>query len=478
MPEKILMIEDDEFFSAIVSKHLLHHNNFHCDIASSVEQAAALLKDGRQYFAAIVDLELPGSEIGAGLTLTSQCQIPSIIFTGNDNPDIYQQFISSTLLDFVNKTGAGSIRYVSSLLERVYRNQFMKVLVVDDSPSARQSLCALLQNSAFQVASAGNGKECLAALTAKPDIVILDQYLPDIMGYDLCAEVKRLNENPHCQIIGVSSKKDRKLSALFLKNSGNDFIHRPFDPEEFCKRINQRAELIDHIRELERLSEEKNQFLAMAVHDLRNPLNAIQQASKRISKFCADNERVQAPLEMIYSSTKGMQHLVDDLLDISTIETGKFELEKIPLNLADISQQSLTNFQERARDKNITISSRVPDSIMVEVDPGRISQVIDNLLSNAIKYSPHDREITLALEKNHHHVRLSIEDQGPGIDHDDLEHLFVPFKRLGHATTGGESSHGLGLSICYKIIAAHNGKIRYQDATLGGSCFYFELPLN
>jgi signal transduction histidine kinase len=339
------------------------------------------------------------------------------------------------------------------------------------------SLGALLKNNGFTVITASSGAECIEQLSHEPDLVILDQFLPDIMGYELSEKVKKNNKNPHCQIIGVSSKKDRKLSSQFLKNFGNDFMYRPFDPEEFTNRVNQRAELIDHIRELERLSDEKNKFLAMVVHDLRNPLGAIQMAGNRIAKISSEPDKLEQPLSMISNSAQGMQGLISDLLDISAIESGTFELEKLALNMSEIIQESVANFSHKAELKNIIINASLPNSAMVEVDDKRIRQVVDNLLSNAIKYSPHETTVSVSLEKVGHKIVFSIEDQGPGIKKEHVSQLFLAFKRLGHATTGGESSHGLGLSICQKIVEAHHGRIKYKDSASGGSCFYVELPI-
>jgi len=112
----------------------------------------------------------------------------------------------------------------------------------------------------------------------------------------------------------------------------------------------------------------------------------------------------------------------------------------------------------------------------VEFDPTRITQVIDNLLSNAIKYSPENFQISVSIDKESDYLRVNVLDQGPGINKGDVEKLFKAFNRLGHRTTGGESSHGLGLSICLRIVEAHMGNIGYKDAPDCGSHFYFELP--
>ena len=171
-----------------------------------------------------------------------------------------------------------------------------------------------------------------------------------------------------------------------------------------------------------------------------------------------------------------MQHLLNDLLDISAIESGKIKLQKIPLNMSDICRERMENFKHKADDKNIEFVDELPDSAMVEVDHTRISQVIDNLLSNAIKYSPENVQITMSIDKEADVLRVNVIDQGPGIKHSDVEKLFKAFNRLGHRTTGGESSHGLGLSICLRIVEAHMGTIHYKNAPNRGSHFYFELP--
>lgn len=145
-----------------------------------------------------------------------------------------------------------------------------------------------------------------------------------------------------------------------MKNGGDDFLLRPFNPEEFARRINHRADYVDQIRELKNISEEKNKFLGMAAHDLRNPLSVIQHATSRISKGTLSEDKIQSMLDMINKSTSSMQQLLNDLLDISAIESGKIELHKIPLNLSDIARERVLFFQSKANQKHIELIENIP----------------------------------------------------------------------------------------------------------------------
>lgn len=475
--QKALIIEDALSLSSAIASELEHHYEISCDIAASLEEAKALLNDhSEDYFIASVDLQLPDCKTGEAVDLVNQHKVPAIIFTGQQEPSIRERFKTHDLVDYVFKTGAHSISYICWLIQRVQLNKSITVLVVDDSQAVTASLKKLLGNQGFKVISAEDVAHCRIAMKQTPDIVVLDQYLPDGLGHELCQEIRTQHDSPTLQIIGVTSKTDEDTAAFFLKNGADDFLASPFNPEEFTNRINHRASYIDQIRELHRVSEEKNHFLGMAAHDLRNPLGVIQQASTRLFNGGLSEERLKSLKDMMQKSISSMQLLLDDLLDISAMEKGKLELRLFTVNVAELISERVSFFTPKANEKNIELQPSLPDSIMMELDPTRITQVIDNLLSNAIKYSPKNTKVRIIAEKEASLIRLNIMDEGPGIKDEDTPELFKAFKRLGHKTTGGESSHGLGLSICLKIIKAHNGTIAYKKASHSGSHFYFELP--
>lgn len=477
MRDKVLIIEDAMSLSGAIKQQLLDQYRIESDIAATIEQATQLLTDkGEDYFIATVDLQLPDCDTGAAISLVNQHNIPGIVFTGQYDVSIRETFNTHDLVDYVFKAGPSSIYYVCWLIRRTLLNHQQTILVVDDSRSAMATISRLLANQGFNILQATTGEECMMEMEKKPDLIILDQFLPDATGHELCRKIRNQYPDPTLQIIGVSSKGDKDTAAFFLKNGGNDFLLRPFNPEEFCNRVNHRADYIDQIRELKYISNEKNNFLGMAAHDLRNPLSIIQQASKHLQRVDLTEEKKKSLTEMIQKSANSMQQLLNDLLDISAIENSNLKMHKLTINLSEIVKERIEYFTPKALAKNIDIEANLPSSTMVEVDPTRITQVIDNLISNAVKYSPEHFQINISIDKQSDSVRVNIYDQGPGIKKEDVPKLFKAFNRLGHHTTGGETSHGLGLSICLRIIQAHNGKIAYEDNPDGGSLFYFEVP--
>ena len=479
MADKVLIIEDSKAISDALQEQLFEQFAIESDIANTLAHAQeTITSHPNDYFAASVDLQLPDGKNGAALNLVNQYDIPAIVYTGQEDPSIREGFLHHNFVDYVFKNSARSIYYISWLCHRILLNKDLKVLVVDDSPSAQAALCSLISIQGFQILKASSKKECLEVMKKEPniDIVILDQFLPDGMGHEICGELRSEEYDPLMQIMGVSSKGGKDDAAYFLKSGGDDFLLRPFNPEEFIHRLNYRADYIEKIRELKHVNQEKNKFWSMATHDLRNPLGVILQATKRLKTKTLSQEKAEHMLDLISKSGEGLQHLLEDLLNISAIESGKLNLQIITFNLNDIVNERIELFKIKALEKNISLENMTTDSAMVEADPMRISQVIDNFLSNSIKYSPLNTHIKISIRKSTSHIRLSVIDEGPGVQEQDVKNLFKAFHRLGHRTTGGESSHGIGLSICKRIMDAHKGKAGYSQQSSIGSEFYFELP--
>ena len=163
--------------------------------------------------------------------------------------------------------------------------------------------------------------------------------------------------------------------------------------------------------------------------------------------------------------------LVNDLLDVSVIESGKLELRREPLDLAQLLRQRVRFFRLLAERKGITIDEKIPLNQVLRLDPGRMEQVIDNLVSNAVKYSPSGARVEVSLGPEGRHTRLAVRDEGPGLSTDDQQRLFGSFQRLSSTPTGGEKSTGLGLAITRRIVQAHGGSIEVDSAPGQGSSF-------
>ena len=278
-------------------------------------------------------------------------------------------------------------------------------------------------------------------------------------------------------IIGMSAAGDKILSAKFLKSGANDFIMKPFLNEELFCRASQNIERIEHIQEIEAASALKNKFLGMAAHDLRNPLFSIRGFSELLLGMEPEDPSERREfLDMIHDVSNQMLNLLNDLLDVSAIESGKFELNITPKDLTLPVRERVRLMALNAKPKNIEIVTQAPAPVIGLFDPERINQVIDNLLSNAVKFSPPGSRIHVNVQTLSGKAEFSVTDHGPGVGPEDIKRLFGEFQKLTARPTGGEKSTGLGLAIVKRIIDAHGGEIRVTSELGVGTTFTVTLP--
>jgi len=232
--------------------------------------------------------------------------------------------------------------------------------------------------------------------------------------------------------------------------------------------------------ELTKLDEQKNHFLSVATHDLRSPLTVIYGFSELLFRETMGplNEKQTQALIAIRTSSSFMLRLVEDLLDITKITSGKVLLDLQPLNLIALTQRSIALNNILAYGKQIEIklceSEDLPD---IMADAFKLEQVLNNLFSNAIKFSYPHSTIEVRIVRNGDAVTLAVKDQGQGIPATELEQLFVPFAKISVKSTAGEKNTGLGLAITKQVILEHKGSIWVESHVGQGSTFYVSLPL-
>jgi len=229
--------------------------------------------------------------------------------------------------------------------------------------------------------------------------------------------------------------------------------------------------------ELERLNAEKNRFLGMAAHDLRNPLFGVLSLTEALMRRGSVTEADQKLLEQIAKATRSMKAIVDDFLDVSAIESGELRLRLERVELGSAVEEWVAMQRELATRKNIEIHFERNGSATVLADRGKIGQVMTNLITNAIKFSPMHSTVDVTVVASAPAVRLAVADRGPGISPADRDLLFRPFSVASARSTGGESSTGLGLAICRKIVEGHGGRMWVESNEGGGSVFLFEIAL-
>ena len=182
-------------------------------------------------------------------------------------------------------------------------------------------------------------------------------------------------------------------------------------------------------------------------------------------------------LETIHRTSDEMLVMVNDLLDVAVIESGKLDLRYKREDAARLVKQRIRHQEPIARAKNIGLKVVSPDALAASLDPARFSQVIDNLVSNAIKFSPQGTTVHITLQTSDQKLVFDVGDEGPGMSEEDRKLLFKSFQKLSARPTGGEKSTGLGLAIVKKIVDAHRGTIEVDSAPGRGTRFTVKIPL-
>jgi two-component system, sensor histidine kinase and response regulator len=403
-----------------------------------------------------------------------------------------------------------------------------RILVVDDNMVNINLLKQhISQNTDHEVITAQNGAEALLVMDGSkdkiPDLVLLDVVMPGMDGFSVARRLKDSERTRDIPIIFITSLDDVESKVKAFEHGGVDYLCKPFNKDEMLARVGahirlktlgdelrKKNEKLDALnkqlvhrkidleqlnenldmlnrqlvyrkKELEQLNEQKNQFIGIVAHDLRNPLTAIIGTGELLSIQLDNklNEKQAVLLARMKSSGLFMRDIINDLLDIAMIESGKLTLRAEPTDMDVLIRQTveLNNFLSEYKNITITYASEgaLPGLL---IDRSKMEQVLNNLLSNAVKYSYEGATVCVGARQTDAHLEISIQDRGQGINPDELKAIFDPFKKTSTKPTGGEKSTGLGLAIAKKVVEGHGGSISVESGPGQGTTFYVHLPLS
>jgi two-component system, sensor histidine kinase and response regulator len=359
-----------------------------------------------------------------------------------------------------------------------------RILIVDDDRMNIRILEGILKREGYTLFSTETAEEALGVYPSyKPDLVLLDVMLPGIDGFETCRRLRTTYGDDCAPILFITAKAESEDVVAGFNAGGADYLPKPFRAKEALVRIRTHLERRFYGAQLRAANEAKNKFLGMCAHDLRNPLASIRGLAEflhepSIGPLNAEQADIVAS---IHGASQAMLDLVNELLDITTIEAGELRLALTPAPLRELADKAIRLASIEAARKGTRIELDPSSACaLVPVDAARIRQVIDNLLSNAVKYSPPGSHVSVRVEQVGSPAPaavLSVRDQGPGIPESERGRLFQDFGRLSVKPTGGEKSTGLGLAICRKIVEAHHGRIEAVNQPAGGCVFSFYLPI-
>jgi signal transduction histidine kinase len=375
----------------------------------------------------------------------------------------------------------------------------LSVLLLEDNVLDAELTCASLGFDEGECATTrvDNSADFERAVsTCKYDVILADYSLPSFDGISALHIAQRYC--PETPFIFVSGALGEELAIETLKQGATDYVlkHRldRLRPavlralrERDARLEKQRAEL--RLRELAaenaRLYEEskkanvaKDEFIAMISHELRTPMTAILGWTRMLKLGDLAPEDFQAALNAVERSATVQAQLIEDLLDVSRIATGKLTLQYESVDLADVANAAADAIRVAADQKQIEIVRDATGApLIVRGDRNRLQQVVVNLLQNAVKFTPEGGHVRMSLARDDGAVRLSVTDDGIGIRPEFLRHLFEPF-RQDESSTNGRIGLGLGLSIVRHIVERHGGAVIARSEGEGrGATFEVTLPL-
>ncbi|WP_241667385.1 hybrid sensor histidine kinase/response regulator [Pseudodesulfovibrio senegalensis] len=477
----VLVVEDSRMVLQEISRRLLDTREFRVVTATTLAEAEQVMAEaGQDIFFSILDVTLPDAPDGEVVDHACARGIPSIVFTANLDEELRTEILSKNIIDYVVKDRTAVRQLVEQAL-RLKRNRGVRTMVVDDSPSFRSFIRQLLERQMFEVVEASSGKEGMDVLAAHDDmqLAIVDYEMPGMSGLELVRQLRAQRGRDRLAVIGVSARVTEPLSAWFIKSGANDFLHKPFTEEEFNCRVLQNMDMLHMVRELKRHDEEKNRFLGVVAHDLRTPINGMSGFLDMLLEGQSDplSEDQREILEIVQTSTDNMLHMVNDLLDVSVIHSGRLDLRIAATDFAALVAERVRIQNFAASQKSISIEMESDALPPLNIDARRMAQMVDNLLSNAIKYSPHGSTTRVWVRREDDVVHFVVVDEGPGISVEDQTRLFQSFARTGNQPTGDELSVGLGLMIVRSIVQAHGGDVWVESDVGNGAEFHVTLPL-
>lgn len=346
-----------------------------------------------------------------------------------------------------------------------------RILAVDDDPIDIANLQRLL-GADFDLRTATRGEQALdIAAEFGPDIILLDNMMPDLDGGEVCRHIRADAKLRHTKIIMVSGKSLVSERVQAYQAGADDYITKPFDKDELLAKI--RVYL--RLKSVEELDQFKSSVLMLLAHEARTPLNSLlAPAEMLVGEDQMDAEERKLLIEMVHSAATRLHRFFENVLLLSSLKAGKGQLKLAPTSVSDVAREAVAEMAAQAAEHNVEIEEAFSGDPSANLDREQIKRTLKAIIDNAIRFSPSGASVRVCVAADEAEACISVTDQGQGIDSDYLPHVFDELSDLDadHHSQGQR----LSLAIARQVVQLHNGTISVESTKGAGATFTIRLP--
>lgn len=357
----------------------------------------------------------------------------------------------------------------------------INVLIVDDIPQNLIAMEALLARPGLHILKATSGRQALEQLlTHEVALALLDVNMPEMDGFELAELIRGNPKTRGIPLIFITAAL-RETSGIFrsYRAGAVDFMHKPFDPEilrskvdVFVELYTQRKQMALQLTELKKALQVNEMFTAVLGHDLRNPLTTVLNGAELIT-LMTDHAKVQKTAQLIQSSGRRMNMMINQLLDAAIARSGEIKLKLAQHDYVEISQRIINEFLDLHESREIRL--QCDGESMAVFDADRVAQIFSNLIGNALQHGVTGQPITVHIDgSDKAHIGISVHNGGH-IEAEQLVEIFKPYQSA-QVEDRRTSGLGLGLYIVKHFVKAHGGEVAVRSTPTEGTFFDVRLP--
>jgi len=361
-----------------------------------------------------------------------------------------------------------------------------KILIVDDTPKNLQVIATILSIYNYQLAFAKNGQAAIdLCRKIMPDLILMDIMMPELNGLDACLILKKDKKTQDIPIVFITAKTDVNDIVKGFQCGGSDYITKPFNKEELLARITNQLEIVNSRRiilksknDIEGIIKTQDRLYSIISHDLKSPLNSIQQILRMVEQERLDPNSSDFT-ELIHSlseSTKKTSTLLENLLLWTKNKAGSLKPKIQFYSLVEMMNECVDLYELALKQKELNIRVDIPKDFQISVDKEMIQTVFRNFISNAIKFSFRENEIKIYANNSDNLIKLHIQDQGIGVDTSIIEKMFKETHIHTSRGTEEEKGSGFGLLLSKSFIDQNNAKLKIESEPKKGCHIILEFP--